>query len=122
METEVLNADDLPKLFSAAEEHRRMVSERVTVETPDPFINAAVPALDIAADAIWDGQSQSFMHGAVAWRTRLLGWPRPLCAETPSAGTTARRHTLPAIPAGRIRIPIPDIIPPADEQFNLRAQ
>jgi hypothetical protein len=76
-----ITAGDLPKLFAAAEEHRRAIAERVVVETSDPFINAAVPALNIAADAIWDGKLQSFMHGAVAWRVRLLGWRGPYAGD-----------------------------------------
>ena len=39
-------ADDLPKKFIAAEEHRRAIAERVVVDTPDPFINAAAAALE----------------------------------------------------------------------------
>jgi hypothetical protein len=65
---------DLPKVFDQAENHRRAIAEKVVVETPDDYINAAAAALNIAADAVWDDKQQAFMHGAVAWRTRLLGW------------------------------------------------
>lgn len=47
----VESAGQLEKLFSSAEEHRRAIAERVMVETPDAFINAAAATLNIAADA-----------------------------------------------------------------------
>jgi hypothetical protein len=67
-------AAQLPQLFTDAEKHRREVAEKIVVETPDPFINAAASALCVAADGAWDESAGAFMHGAVAWRTRLLGW------------------------------------------------
>lgn len=108
----------LPDLFSSAEAHRRAIAERVMVETPDPFINAAAAALNIAADAVWDEAQQSFMHGAVAWRTRLLGW------RGPYAGDALGRHERTAAHfAGFAKqqntSPIPATIPPADEDSNL---
>ena len=114
----VVSADDLPGIFSAAEEHRHKIAEQVTVETPDAFINAAVPALNIAADAIWDGQQQSFMHGAVAWRVRLAGW------RGPYAGDALGWHELTAAHfTGFAREqntdPLPATFPPADEDSNL---
>ena len=41
-------------IFRTAENHRREIAGQVIVETPDAFINAAVPALNIAANAIWE--------------------------------------------------------------------
>ena len=64
----------LTKLFSQSEANREAIADREQINTPDPFINAAAAALNVAADAIWDDKQQSFMHGAVAWRVRLLGW------------------------------------------------
>jgi hypothetical protein len=111
-------AESLPKLFSAAGRHRRAIAERVLVETPDPFINAAAAALNIAADAVWDDRQQSFMHGAVAWRTRLLGWRGPYAGDELGWHERTAAHF-----AGFARqqntSPIPESIPPADEQFNL---
>lgn len=111
-------ADGLPELFSAAEEHRRVIADSLTVDTPDPFINAAVPALCVAADAIWDKQQQSFMHGAVAWRVRLLGWRGPYAGDELGWHDRTAAHF-----AGYARQqntnPVPDRIPPADEDANL---
>jgi hypothetical protein len=111
-------ANNLPKLFSTAEDHRRTIAERVIVETPDPFINAAAAALCVAGDAIWDDQQQSFMHGAVAWRVRLLGWRGPYAGDALGWHDRTAAHF-----AGYARQqntdPIPDKIPPAEENVNL---
>ena len=117
-DTQQIRTEDLPRLFAAAEEHRRAIAERVVVETPDPFINAAVGALNIAADAVWDSQQQSFMHGAVAWRTRLLGWRGPYAGDALGWHERTAAHF-----AGYARNqntnPVPEKISPADEEFNL---
>ena len=113
-----ISAEDLPKLFSAAEEHRRTIAERVVVETPDAFINAAAGALNIAADAVWDSQSQSFMHGAVAWRMRLLGWRGPYAGDALGWHERTAAHFA-GFARGQNTNPIPEKIPAADEQFNL---
>ena len=109
---------NLSGLFAAAEEHRRALAEQVTVQTPDPFINAAVPALNVAADAIWDEKQQCFMHGAVAWRVRLLGWRGPYAGDALGWHERTAAHF-----AGFAREqntnPLPETIPPADEDFNL---
>jgi hypothetical protein len=69
-----LNRENLPARFAATEERRRILAERVVASTPDPFLNAAFPALNVAADAVWDERQGGFLHGGVAWRVRLLGW------------------------------------------------
>jgi hypothetical protein len=113
-----ITADDLPKLFSTAEAHRRAIADRVAVETPDPFINAAAAALCVAGDAIWDDQQQCFMHGAVAWRSRYLGWRGAYAGDALGWHDRTAAHF-----AGYARqqntSPIPDKIPPADENVNL---
>ncbi|HVS72295.1 MAG TPA: DUF4450 domain-containing protein [Phycisphaerae bacterium] len=68
---------DPAALFAAGEKHRDAVADRVTVDTPDAFINSAMAALNVAGDAVWDGGSHTVMHGAVAWRSKLLGWRGP---------------------------------------------
>ena len=113
-----VNTADLAKLFSAAEEHRRVIAERVAVETPDPFINAAAAALNVAADAVWDGKQQAFMHGAVAWRTRLLGWRGQYAGDALGWHERTAAHFA-DFAKQQNTSPIPATIPPADEQFNL---
>jgi hypothetical protein len=74
---------DLPGIFAAATEHRRELSEKIVVQTPDPFVNAAAAALCLAADGVWDERQGAVMHGAVAWRTKLLGWRGRLSQRRP---------------------------------------
>ncbi|HEY4984168.1 MAG TPA: DUF4450 domain-containing protein, partial [Verrucomicrobiae bacterium] len=114
----VFSADELPKIFSNAEEHRRAIAERVVVETPDPFINAAAAALNVAADAVWDSQQQSFMHGAVAWRTRLLGWRGPYAGDALGWHERTAAHFA-SFAKQQNTDPIPEKISPADENVNL---
>lgn len=63
---------DVPEEFKAAEARRKAVAEQVRVSTPDPYMNAAVPAICAAADGIWD--PPVFVHGGVAWHKPYLGW------------------------------------------------
>jgi hypothetical protein len=109
---------DLPKVFTDAEEHRRAVAERVVVETPDDFINAAASALCVAADAVWDDKQQSFMHGAVAWRVRLLGWRGSYTGDELGWHERTAAHFA-GFAKNQNTNPIPAEIPAADEQFNL---
>jgi hypothetical protein len=67
------------ELFATSQRYRDAVAAQVTVDTPDPFINSAAGAMCIAADDIW--QPPTFMHGANAWRTPLLGWRGPYALD-----------------------------------------
>lgn len=111
-------AADLPQVFAEAEAHRRAIAEHAQVDTPDPFINAAARALNVAADAVWDDQQQSFMHGAVAWRTRLLGWRGQYSGDALGWHERTAAHFA-GFAKHQNTEPIPDVIPPADEKSNL---
>ena len=84
--------EDLPAVFEAAERRRREVAEKVVADTPDPFVNAAAAALAVAADGVWDEPQGAFMHGAVAWRSKLLGWRGPYAGDALGWHERARRH------------------------------
>jgi hypothetical protein len=114
----IFKSSDLPKAFAEAERHRAAIAQRVSVETPDAFINAAAAALCIAADAVWDDKQQCFMHGAVAWRTRLLGWRGQYAGDALGWHERTAAHFA-SFAKQQIITPIPDKIPPPDEQFNL---
>jgi hypothetical protein len=116
--TPAVAAVDLPKLFSAAEKHRQAIAGQVTVETPDPFINAAVAALCVAGDAIWDDQQQCFMHGAVAWRARYLGWRGAYAGDALGWHDRTVAHFV-GYARQQNTNPVPDNIPSADENVNL---
>lgn len=110
--------EDLPRIFAETEAHFTALRTRVSVETPDPFINAAVGALNIAADAVWDEPQQAIMHGAIAWRTKLLGWRGPYALDALGWHDRARANF--TYWAGRQNTdPIPDKLPPPDENANL---
>lgn len=69
--------DNLSDTFAARSHQVAAIANTLRAATPDPFINAAVPALAIAADALWDARQGCVMHGAVAWRRPLVGWRGP---------------------------------------------
>ncbi|MFT3784114.1 MAG: DUF4450 domain-containing protein [Nibricoccus sp.] len=113
-----LTSDTLAGEFAAAEGHFRDLRDQVSVSTPDPFINAAVAALNVAADAVWDEPQGVVMHGAIAWRSKLLGWRGPYAMDALGWHDRTRRHL--SYWAGRQNTsPIPDKLPPADENANL---
>jgi hypothetical protein len=108
----------LEKRFAAVEQNRRALAERVQVETPDPFINAAAAALNVAADAVWDDRQNAYLHGGVAWRTRLLGWRVSYAGDELGWHDRTAAHF-----AGFARqqnvTPVPEEISPADARANL---
>lgn len=87
-----LKAEDLPKLFDQTEEARRRLAGTIVVDTPDPYVNAAAAALCVAADGVWDEIGGAVMHGAVAWRNRLLGWRGPYALDELGWHERMRRH------------------------------
>lgn len=109
---------EVPAQFAAAERHFAQLRERVAVDTPDPFLNAAVGALNVAAEAVWDGPQQGIMHGAIAWRTRLLGWRGPYVLDALGWHDRFRRNALYWF-ARQNTAPIPTQVPPPDEKSNL---
>ncbi len=114
----VFSAADLPRLFAEAEAHFAALRSRVSVDTPDPYLNAAVGALNVAADAVWDEPQQAIMHGAIAWRTKLLGWRGPYALDALGWHDRARANL--TYWAGRQNTdPIPEKLPPPDAGSNL---
>lgn len=110
--------EEVPKAFAEAEAHFAALRGQIKVETPDPFLNAAVGALNVAADAVWDEPQQAIMHGAIAWRTKLLGWRGPYLLDALGWHDRARHHFRDWA-ARQNTSPIPEKLPPADEKVNL---
>lgn len=111
-------AATLPARFVAAESKRLALQNHVRVSTPDPFLDAAVGALNLAADAVWDEKEGAVMHGAVAWRMKLLGWRGPYANDALGWHDRARRHF--TYWAGQQKIgEIPAVLPPPEEATNL---
>lgn len=85
------NQDPQPSVvFYEAEKARQSLAGRITVRTPDTFLNNLGGALGMAADAVWE--TPSFLHGAVAWRMRLNGWRGAYLADVLGWHDRARQH------------------------------
>lgn len=66
--------------FESMLKRNREIASRVTVSTPDPYLNAAATIMAFALDGTW-GDS-TVMHGGWSWRYGYLGWRGwygPLC-------------------------------------------
>lgn len=117
-ESSALRHDDLLALFTATEAHFAKLRGQIRVVTPDPYLNAAVGALNVAADAVWDEPQGAVMHGAIAWRSKLLGWRGPYAMDALGWHDRARRHL--AYWATRQNTdPIPEKFPPPEPETNL---
>ncbi len=111
-------SEDPATAFVSALGHFAALRGRVTVQSPDPFLDAAVGALNVAADALWDERQRAIMHGAIAWRTRLLGWRGPYSLDALGWHDRFRRHARYWV--GRQNTePIPLSVPPPEERTNL---
>jgi hypothetical protein len=119
--TEVLPAftpDELPLRFSEAEKHFKELRERVRIETPDPYLNASMGALNVVSDALWDTDAHAIMHGSIAWRTKLLGWRGPYVLDELGWHQRARENFESWLPHQNLD-PIAAALPPADAKANL---
>ena len=72
-------------LFEAA-------ASRLTVSSPDAYINAAAAALCSAETGIWDEKQGCVMHGAIAWRSPLAGWRGPYVLDILGEHEKAKTH------------------------------
>ena len=79
-------------LFAARSKQLYATATTLKAVTPDPYIDASVCALTIAADAIWDSAAQCVMHGAVAWRVPLAGWRGPYALNSLGYHERLRQH------------------------------
>ncbi len=110
--------DAVPAAFDAARAHFATLRGRVRIATPDPWLDASVGALNVAADAVWDGPQSAIMHGAVAWRTKLVGWRGPYALDALGWHDRARANFRAWLPRQNVD-PVPATIPPADADSNL---
>ncbi|HWA09735.1 MAG TPA: DUF4450 domain-containing protein [Opitutaceae bacterium] len=82
--------EGLPFAYKLAERARQAIVGQLSIETPDPFINASADAIAVSADALW--QAPTVMHGNVAWRQPLLGWRGPYVLDELGWHDRARQH------------------------------
>lgn len=109
---------ELAERFADALRHFEQLRGRVRIDTPDPYLNAAMGALNVAADAVWDEEQGAIMHGAIAWRTKLLGWRGPYALDALGWHERARRN-LSEWTARQNTAPVPERLAAADEKANL---
>lgn len=81
---------DAPKIFQQAETYRQQIAKRITIKTPDPFINTIGGTLAIASDATWE--SPTYLHGSIGWRMRLNGWRGAYTADVLGWHDRAKTH------------------------------
>jgi hypothetical protein len=108
----------LPAAMAAAEAHRSDIAGRVRINTPDAYMNAAVPAICSAADALWD--PPVYVHGGLAWHMPYLGWRGAYIASEFGWHDRAKTHfrTFAAVQRQE-----PATAPPhADPNYNLARQ
>ncbi|MBO9623584.1 MAG: DUF4450 domain-containing protein [Sphingomonas sp.] len=110
--------DQLARRFDETRAAFAALRGQVRIDTPDPWLNSAMAALNVAADAVWDGPQKSIMHGAIAWRTRLLGWRGPYALDALGWHDRAAANVRGWLPNQNVE-PIPATIPPPDEDANL---
>jgi hypothetical protein len=108
----------LPGQFAVTEKHFDDLRMKVRIDTPDPYLDAAVQSLNVVGDALWDTDAHAIMHGAIAWRTKLLGWRGPYSLDDLGWHERARENFETWIPNQNVK-PIPATLPPADPKANL---
>ncbi|MFD0990122.1 DUF4450 domain-containing protein [Mariniflexile jejuense] len=58
--------------FNQAVQKVKQLASRVSLKTPDSYLNTLGGALAIAGDAIWE--NPAYLHGSIAWRMHLNAW------------------------------------------------
>ncbi len=64
---------DASSVFTESWAHQA-ASERLVVETPDPFLDAALAAVGHPIDALYQQQTSVFHHGTLSFNIPFLGW------------------------------------------------
>lgn len=78
-------------LYDDMEKARKLLASRISIVTPDPYLNTLGGALAIAADGIW-GEEGVWLHGAVGWRMPLSGWRAAYTGDALGWHDRARIH------------------------------
>ena len=87
-----LDARDGRPVFNKEEAARQELVSQVEINTPDPFLNTLGANIMAAADGIWDGET--FLHGAIGWRTPLAGWRGAYTGDVVGWNDRAKTHFL----------------------------
>lgn len=86
----VLDAAEGRPVFNKEEEARLDLVTKVEINTPDPFLNTLGANMLAAADGTWDGET--FLHGAIGWRTPLAGWRGAYVGDVAGWNDRAKSH------------------------------
>ncbi len=89
---QTLSPAELAPLFNKAEERRVTIASSVEIRTPDPFLNTLGGVLSMAADGIWDDETEVWQHGAIGWRMPLNGWRAAYTGDAIGWHERARKH------------------------------
>lgn len=108
----------LPGLFDKEQAHFKALRQQVRITTPDPWLNAAAGAVNVVADALWDDDAKAILHGAVAWRTPLLGWRGPYALDALGWHDRAKQNIETWL-ARQNTSPVPAQLPPPDADTHL---
>ncbi len=63
---------DPKKVFTQAVQDNRAIANTIQIDTPDPYLNATLPAALLGYNGTWN--EPVFCHGAVSWHTQCAGW------------------------------------------------
>ena len=85
-----LDARDGRPIFNKEETARQELVGQMEINTPDPFLNTLGANIMAAADGIWDGET--FLHGAIGWRTPLAGWRGAYTGDVVGWNDRAKTH------------------------------
>lgn len=80
----------LAAVYKKAQADREALTNRLVINTPDPYFNTLGSSLTVAADGIWDGST--WLHGAVGWRMPLSGWRAAYTGDFLGWHDRARTH------------------------------
>ncbi len=111
-------AAELPTLFARERAHFKALRQQIRITTPDPWLNAAVGAINVVGDALWDDDAKAILHGAVAWRVPLLGWRGAYALDALGWHDRAKQNIETWL-ARQNTSPIPAQLPPPDADTNL---
>lgn len=81
---------DAAQQFIKSDSIVKAVANRITLNTPDPFINTIGGTLAVASDATWE--APSYLHGSIGWRMRLNGWRGAYTADALGWHDRAKTH------------------------------
>ncbi len=68
------------EVFSQAIADHRAIADSIVIDTPDPYLNAALPHALLGLNAAWN--APTFRHGAIAWHDAYAGWRKTYGATT----------------------------------------